>query len=127
LNKIILMGRLVKDVEVRYTNSSEPLTVARYTLAVKRNFKTNNQPDVDFFNCIAFGKIGDFAEKYLQKGLLISIVGRLQNRSYTDKEGNKKNVSEIIVEEHYFTGDKKNNNTESSTNNYNNDDDIFSW
>lgn len=119
------MGRLVKDVDVRYTQSSEPLTVARYTLAVKRNFKASNQPEVDFFNCVAFGKTGDFAEKYLQKGLLICVMGRLQNRSYTDNEGNKKNVTEVIVEEHHFTGDKKNNTTESSTNNF--DDDVVSW
>ena len=80
------MGRLVKDVDVRYTQSSEPLTVARYTLAVKRNFKTSNQPEVYFFNCVAFGKTGDFAEKYLQKGLLMCVKWRIPKRSYTENE-----------------------------------------
>ena len=112
MNKVILMGRLVKDPEVRYTQSSEPLAIARYTLAVKRNYRTQNQPEADFLNCVAFGKIAEFAEKHLKKGLLISVVGRIQVRNYTDNNSNQKFITEIIVDEHHFTGDKTANNNE---------------
>lgn len=112
MNKVILMGRLVKDPEVRYTQSSEPLAIARYTLAVKRTYRTQNQPEADFLSCVAFGKIAEFAEKHLKKGLLISVVGRIQVRNYTDNNGNQKFITEIIVDEHHFTGDKTVNNNE---------------
>ena len=102
MNKIILMGRLARDPEVRYSSGAAPVAVANYTLAVNRRFKREGDPDTDFINCVAFGKVGEFAEKYLKKGLLISIVGRLQVRSWDDKDGKKRYATEVIVEEHYF-------------------------
>lgn len=106
MNKVILMGRLVKDPEVRYSNSAEPLAVARYTLAVNRRFKRQGEPEADFINCVAFGKNGELAEKYIKKGQMIGIVGRLQVRSWDDQEGKKHWSTDVIVEEQYFTESK---------------------
>ena len=106
MNKAILMGRLVRDPEIRYSNSATPVAIANYTLAVNRRFKQDNQPDADFINCVAFGKNGEFAEKYLHKGNMISVVGRLQVRSWDDNEGKKRYTTEVVVEEHYFCGGK---------------------
>ena len=86
MNKIILMGRLTRDPEVRTGNGS---TVARYTLAVDRRFKRDGDPDADFFNCTAFGKGAEFAEKYLKQGTKIAITGRIQSDNYTNKDGQK--------------------------------------
>ena len=108
MNKVILMGRLVKDPEVRYSQSAEPIAVARYTLAVNRRFKRQNEPEADFINCIAFGKSGEFAEKYFKKGQQVSIIGRIQVRSWSDQEGKKHWSTEVIVEEQYFAEGKKN-------------------
>ena len=108
MNKVILMGRLVKDPEVRYSQGAEPIAVARYTLAVNRRFKRQNEPEADFINCIAFGKSAEFAEKYFRKGQMVSIVGRLQVRSWSDQEGKKHRTTEVIVEEQYFAEGKKN-------------------
>lgn len=105
MNKVILMGRLTKDPEVKYTQQN--IAVARYTLAVARRFK-HQQQDVDFINCIAFGKAAEFAEKYLNQGKQILIVGRIQVRSWEDKNNQKQWSTEVIVEEHYFTGSKVN-------------------
>ena len=102
MNKIILMGRLTRDPEIRYSQSDTPVAVARYSLAVDRRFKRDGEPDADFFNCVAFGKQGEFAEKYLKKGLLICICGHLQNRSYDDQNGQKRWITEIIIEEQNF-------------------------
>ena len=82
MNKVILMGRLVKEPDVRYSKGPEPLAVARYTLAVNRRFKRQGEPEADFINCVAFGKLGEFAERYFTKGQMISITGRLQVRSW---------------------------------------------
>lgn len=76
MNKVILMGRLVKEPEVRYSQGAEPIAVARYTLAVNRRFKRQGEPEADFINCVAFGKTGEFAEKYFKKGQLVAITGR---------------------------------------------------
>lgn len=76
MNKVILMGRLTKDPEVRYAQGSEPLAVARYTLAVNRRFKRQGEQDADFIGCVAFGKAGEFAEKYFKKGQMVGVVGR---------------------------------------------------
>ena len=116
MNKIILMGRLARDPEVRYSSGAAPVAVANYTLAVNRRFKREGDPDTDFINCVAFGKVGEFAEKYLKKGLLISIVGRLQVRSWDDKDGKKRYATEVIVEEHYFAESKKENEDKQTTN-----------
>ncbi|NLK36927.1 MAG: single-stranded DNA-binding protein [Epulopiscium sp.] len=106
MNKVILMGRLTKEPEVRYSQSSEPLAVARYTLAINRRFKRQGEPDADFINCVAFGKAGEFAEKYFKKGQMVSIVGRLQVRSWDDAEGKKHWATDVIVEEQYFAESK---------------------
>jgi single-strand DNA-binding protein len=106
MNKVILMGRLVKDPEVRYSQSAEPVAVARYTLAVNRRFKRDGEPDADFINCVAFGKSGEFAEKYYKKGQLVSVVGKLQVRSWDDQNGQKRWSTDVIIEEQFFAESK---------------------
>ena len=106
MNKVILMGRLTRAPEVRYTQSDAPLAVARYTLAVNRKFKRDGDQDADFINCVALGKSGEFAEKYLKKGQQICIVGRMQVRNYDDQTGQRHWITEIMVEEQYFAESK---------------------
>ena len=107
MNKVIEIGRLTKDPEVRYSNGANGSTaVARYTLAVDRKFKQEGQPTADFINCVAFGKLGEFAEKYLHKGVKIAIVGRLQTGSYTNKDGQKVYTTDVVVEEQEFCESK---------------------
>lgn len=106
MNKVILMGRLARDPEVRYSSGAEPVAVARYSLAVNRRFKRPGEPDADFINCVAFGKTGEFAEKFLKKGQMISVVGRLQVRSWDDQEGKKRWSTDVVVEEQYFAESK---------------------
>ncbi len=106
MNKVILMGRLVKDPEVRYSQGGEPLAVARYTLAVNRRFKRAGEQDADFIGCVAFGKSGEFAEKYFKKGQMVAVVGRLQVRSWDDNEGKKRWSTEVVVEEQHFAESK---------------------
>lgn len=103
---MILMGRLVKEPEVRYSQGAEPIAVARYTLAVNRRFKRQGEPEADFINCVAFGKTGEFAEKYFKKGQLVAITGRLQVRSW-DKDGERRYATEVIIEEQHFAESKK--------------------
>lgn len=110
MNKVILMGRLTRSPEVRYSQGAEPVAVARYTLAVNRRFKRKDEPEADFIPCVAFGQSGEFAEKYFKKGQMVSIVGRLQVRSWEDNEGKKRWTTEVIVEEQYFAESKKNSN-----------------
>lgn len=107
MNKTLLLGRLTKDPEVRYSQGAQPLAIARYTLAVNRRFKKQGEPDADFIPCVAFGKQGEFAEKYLHKGQQISVVGRLQVRNWEDNEGHKRTTTEVIVEEQYFAESKE--------------------
>lgn len=106
MNKVILMGRLTRDPEIRYTQSAEPLAIARYNLAVDRRFQrkdnSGNEQTADFISCIAFGKNAEFAEKYLKQGTKIAIVGRIQTGSYTNKDGNKVYTTDVVVEEHEF-------------------------
>ena len=106
MNKVILMGRLTREPEVRYSNGAEPLAVARYTLAVNRRFKRKDEPEADFIPCVAFGKSGEFAEKYFRKGQLVAVTGRLQVRSW-DKDGEKRWTTEVVIEEQYFAESKK--------------------
>ncbi|PKM65681.1 MAG: single-stranded DNA-binding protein [Firmicutes bacterium HGW-Firmicutes-2] len=107
MNKVILMGRLTRDPEVRYTQGAEPLAIARYSLAVNKRFKKEGQPDADFINIVAFGREGEFAEKYFKKGQMVSVVGRLQTGSYTDKDGVKKYTTDVVVEEQHFAESKR--------------------
>lgn len=86
MNKVILMGRLTRDPEVRYTQGDNSMAIARYTLAVDRRFKREGEAAADFISCVAFGKAGEFAEKYFRQGLKVIISGRIQTGSYTNKE-----------------------------------------
>lgn len=91
MNKVILMGRLTRDPEVRYSQGENPMAIARYTLAVDRRFSRNNNDDqsADFIGCVAFGRSGEFAEKYFRKGIKVLVTGRIQTGSYTNKDGVK--------------------------------------
>lgn len=109
MNKVILMGRLTRNPEVRYSQGAEPKAIARYSLAVNRRFKRQGEQDADFIPCVAFGKQGEFAEKYLSKGRLIAVSGRLQVRNWEDNNGNKRTTIEVVVEEQYFAESKKSN------------------
>lgn len=102
MNKVILMGRLTRDPEYRTGNTN----VARYTLAVDRRFKKDGEPDADFFNCTAFGKSADFAEKYFRQGMKIVVTGRIQSDNYTNKNGEKVYSWQVIVEEQEFAESK---------------------
>lgn len=107
MNKVIEIGRLTKDPEVRYSNGANGSTaVARYTLAVDRKFKQEGQPTADFINCVAFGKLGEFAEKYLHQGTKIAITGRIQTGFYTNKDGQKVYTTDVVVEEQEFCESK---------------------
>jgi len=109
MNKTLLMGRLTKDPEVKYTQAAEPMAIARYTLAVNRKFKKEGEPDADFLNIVAFGKNGEFAEKYFVKGQQVAVVGHLQTGNYTNKDGVKVYTTDVIVEEQHFAESKKDN------------------
>ena len=108
MNKVILLGRLTKDPDIRYTKGDKPIAVARYTLAVNRRFKRENEPEADFVNCIAFGKLGEHAEKYYNKGIKIIVEGRIQTGSY-EKDGKKVYTTDIVVENQEFAESKGNN------------------
>ena len=107
MNKVILLGRLTKDPEIRYTQSENMLAIARYTLAVDRRFKKDGQPSADFINCGAFGKSAEFAEKYMTKGRLFGVIGKIQTRNYENDKKEKVYVTEVVVEEQYFADSKK--------------------
>lgn len=109
MNKVILMGRLTSDPEVRYSQGENALAIARYTLAVdRRNFRNNSNDEqtADFINCVAFGKSGEFAEKYFHKGTKLVVSGRIQTGSYTNKDGVKVYTTEVVVEDQEFAESK---------------------
>ena len=112
MNKVIEIGRLTKDPEIRYSQGENTTCVARYTLAVDRKFKQEGQPNADFINCIAFGKLGEFAEKYLHKGVKIAVTGRIQTGSYTNKDGQKVYTTDVVVEEQEFCESKSQSNSQ---------------
>ena len=109
MNKVILIGRVVRDAEIRYSQGASSTCIARYTLAVDRKFKQEGQPTADFINCIAFGKLGEFAEKYLHKGVKIAVTGRIQTGSYKNKDGNTVYTTDVVVEEQEFCESKSSN------------------
>lgn len=113
MNKVILMGRLTRDPEVRYSQGETPLAIARYTLAVDRRFSRNNggdnQQTADFISCVAFGRSGEFAEKYLRKGTKIAVTGRIQTGSYTNRDGQTVYTTEVVVEDQEFAESKNSN------------------
>jgi single-strand DNA-binding protein len=109
MNRVVLMGRLTRDPEVRYSNNSEqPLAIARFSLAVDRRFNRNNSDGqtADFINCVSFGKTAEFAEKYLHKGTKVCLDGRIQTGSYTNKEGQKVYTTEVVAENVEFAESK---------------------
>ena len=107
MNKVILLGRLTKAPEIRYSQTTNT-KIALFSLAVNRRFaKQGEERETDFINIVAYSKLADFSEKYLSQGTQVNVVGRLQNRSYEDKNGTKKYISEIIAEEIYFADSKK--------------------
>ncbi len=107
MNKVILMGRLTRDPEIRYSQGEQATAVARYTLAVDRRFRRDGDAQTaDFINCVAFGRQGEFAEKYFRKGLKIAITGRIQTGSYTNKDGQKVYTTDVVVEEQEFAESK---------------------
>lgn len=115
MNKVELLGRLTKDVEVRYTQTSNTL-VANFTIAVNRRFvKQGEERQADFINVIAWSKLGEFCNKYFHKGQQIAVVGRLQTRNYEDEAGKKHYITEVIAEEAYFADSKKDNETNSAS------------
>lgn len=119
MNKVILMGRLTRDPEIRYSQGERPTAVARYTLAVDRRFKRDGDQNADFINCIAFGKSGEFAEKYLRQGTKITICGRIQTGSYTNRDGQKVYTTDVVVEEQEFAESKaKQSNTQTGASPY---------
>lgn len=106
MNKVILMGRLTKDPETRY-GGKDNMAIGSFSIAVDRRFKREGQPEADFFNCTAFGKLGEFCEKYLKKGTKIVLEGRLQNNNYTNKDGQKVYDIRVIAENIEFAESKK--------------------
>ena len=106
MNTVILMGRLVRDPEIRYSSGDSSNAVARYRLAVDRRFKREGQPDADFFDCVAFGRQAEFAEKYLHQGTKMVVQGRLQNDNYTDKDGRTVYRNQIVIENQEFAESK---------------------
>ena len=106
MNKVVLMGRLTRDPDVRYSQGETPLAIARYTLAVDRRFKRNGEQDADFINCVAFGRTAEFAEKYLKQGTKMVVSGRIQTGSYTNRDGVKVYTTEVVIEEQDFAESK---------------------
>ncbi len=109
MNKVILMGRLTRDPEIRYSQGEQSTAVARYTLAVDRRFSRNNGQDqqtADFIGCVAFGRSAEFAEKYFRKGLKIVVTGRIQTGSYTNRDGQKVYTTDVVVEDQEFAESK---------------------
>lgn len=114
MNKVILLGRLTRDPELRYTQGEESMAIARYTLAVERRFNRNGEQTADFINCVAFGKSAEFAQKYFRQGLKIAVVGRIQTGSYTNRDGNKVYTTDVIIEEQDFAESKRSSDGESN-------------
>lgn len=106
MNKVILMGRLTRDPDVRYSQGENATAVARFTLAVDRRFKRDGDATADFINCVSFGKAAEFAEKYLRQGAKIAVTGRIQTGSYTNKDGVKVYTTDVVVEEQEFAESK---------------------
>lgn len=107
MNKVYLIGRPTRDPEVRYSQGENAMAIARYTLAVDRKYNRNNdEQSADFINCVAFGRNGEFAEKYLRKGIKIAVVGHIQTGSYTNKDGIRVYTTDVVVDEHEFVESK---------------------
>lgn len=112
MNAVILCGRLTRDPEVRYSQGDKPTAIARYTLAVDRKFKQEGQPNADFINCVAIGRNGEFAEKYLRQGNKIIVTGEWRTGNYTNQEGKRVYTNELFVNGHEFAESKGSNTTQ---------------
>lgn len=110
-----MIGRLTKDPEVRYSQGDKPTCIARYTVAVDRRFKRDGEPTADFISCVAFGKNGEFAEKYLTKGIKIAVTGHIQTGSYTNKDGQKVYTTDVMIDEQEFVESKNSSSSEASS------------
>lgn len=106
MNKVLLLGHLTKDPDIRQSQGAEPVTIARYTLAVDRRARKQDGQQADFISCVAFGKAGEFAEKYLHKGTKICVSGRIQTGSYTRQDGTKAYTTDVVIEEQEFAESK---------------------
>ncbi len=106
MNKVILMGRLTRDPEVRYSAGDNSMAIARYTLAVDRRFRRDGENSADFIGCVAFGRSAEFAEKYLRQGTKIIVSGRIQTGSYTNRDGQKVYTTDVVVEDQEFAESK---------------------
>lgn len=109
MNRVILMGRLTRDPEVRYSQGEKIIAIAKYTLAVDRRGKKNNdsnEQQADFINCVAFDRAGEFAEKYFRQGMRVLVSGRMQTGSYTNKDGNKVYTTDVILDSQEFADSK---------------------
>ena len=113
MNKVVLLGRLVRDPETRYTQGNNT-AVCSFSLAVNRRFKQEGQPDADFVNVVVWAKTAEFVSKYFAKGQQVAVIGRIQTRNYDDKEGKKVFVTEVVAEEVYFADSKKETNVTTS-------------
>ena len=123
MNRVILIGRIVADPDVRVNDGG--MTIAKYRLAVDRQFKKDGEPNADFLNCVVFGKSADFARNYLAKGMKIAVEGRIQTGSYTNKDGNKVYTTDIVVEHQEFCERKSGEKTNSDQIAPNNDDNYM--
>ena len=106
MNKVILMGRLTRDPEVRYSTGDNATAVAKYTLAVDRRIRKEGETTADFINCVAFGKQGEFAERYLRQGIKVVVTGHIQTGSYTNREGQRIYTTDVVLEEQEFAEKK---------------------
>ena len=113
MNRVILMGRLTRDPEVRYSQGENATAVARYTVAVDRRFKRDGEPSADFIPCVVFGRSAEFAEKYFRQGMRVLVSGRIQTGSYINKDGQKVYTTDVIVEDQEFA-DSKNSSSDGS-------------
>lgn len=106
MNVVVLMGRLTRDPEVRYSQGNESMAIARYTLAVDRSYRREGENNTDFIGCVAFGRNAEFAEKYLRKGTKIAITGRIQTGSYVNREGQKVYTTDVVINTQEFAGSR---------------------
>ena len=115
MNKVIIMGRLTRDPEIRYSQGENSLAIGRFTLAVDRKFKRDGEQSADFISCLSFGKAAEFEEKYFKQGTKVVITGRIQTGNYTNKEGQKVYTTEVVVEEQEFAEGKKSSDNEEAS------------
>ena len=125
MNRVILMGRLTKNPEIKYAGKENDMAVARYTLAVNRRYKREGEQEADFISCVTFGKSAEFAQKYLRKGIRIVVSGRISTGNYKDKDGKTIYTTDVIVGEHEFAQNKESNPSSETEKEAGNDSDGF--